>query len=66
MSKTEDKSLRWCYIGDNKEYVMMTCTREDWEKIRDVVEWARKRLDQDLARESDEANYSYTRLDRRN
>ena len=60
----KDTSLHWCYIGENKEYVMMTCTREDWEKIRDVVEWARKRLDQDLARESDEFNYGYTRENR--
>lgn len=60
----KDNSLKWCYVGENKEYVVMTCTREDWEKIRDVVEWARKRLDKDLRNESDEFNYGYTRENR--
>ena len=64
-TKQETKSLKWCYIGNNKEYVMMTCTREDWEKIRIALESARRFLDKEyrLAHESDEFNYGYTYSD---
>ena len=61
----KDNSLKWCYIGENNEYVMMTCTREDWESIIHIVEWAKNRLHKDrgdIVHESDEWNYGYTRF----
>ena len=57
----------WCYIGENKDHVAIVCTREDWESIKRIVEWAKNRLRQDRGdyvprvSESDEWNYGYTR-----
>jgi len=57
MAKKKENSLKWCYIGENKDQVMMVCSKEDWEAICDIVEWAKK---QSMLRESDNWNYSYT------
>ena len=57
----KDTSLHWCYVGENQEYVVMTCTREDWETIRKAVEVA---TNYQIRNESDMANYSYTRENR--
>ena len=64
-TRINSSKLTWCYIGNNQEYVMMTCTREDWEKIRIALESARRFLDKEyrLAHESDEFNYGYTYSD---
>ena len=67
MSEEKDKSLKWCYIGENKDQVLMVCSKEDWESIIHIIEWAKNRLHQDRGdyvpniHESDEWNYSYTR-----
>ena len=61
----KESSLKWCYIGENQEYVIMTCTKEDWETIRTAVEWAAyKKRSEELAQESDAWNYGYTRENR--
>ena len=63
----KENSLMWCYIGENKDQVMMTCSKEDWENIIKIIEWAKNRLHQDRGdyvpdiHESDEWNYDYTR-----
>ena len=61
-NKQTNKPINWCYIGENKDYVMMTCSKEDWENIIKTLEWARNRLQEDVLHESDEWNYGYTRF----
>ena len=63
----KENSLKWCYIGKNKDRVMIVCSKEDWESIIRIIEWAKNRLHQDRGdyvpniHESDEWNYGYTR-----
>jgi len=63
----KDEPINWCYIGENKDHVLMTCSREDWESIIKIIEWAKNRLHKDRGdyvpdiHESDEWNYGYTR-----
>ena len=66
-NKKNEEPINWCYIGENKDHVLMTCSREDWENIIKIIEWAKNRLHQDRGdyvpdvHESDEWNYGYTR-----
>lgn len=65
--KQDNKSILWGYIGENQEYVVMTCTREDWNKIIKILEYVRdKKEHYRMAHESDEFNFSYTYSDWKN
>ena len=57
----KDEPINWCYIGENKDHVLMTCSKEDWESIIKIVNWANTKLHEDILHESDEWNYGYTR-----
>ena len=59
--KKTEEPINWCYIGEKKDHVLMTCSREDWESIIRIIEWAKNRLHQYQLHESDEWNYGYTR-----
>ena len=61
----KENSLKWCYIGENKDQVLMLCSKKDWESICGIIEWARNKYLQDLCYESDEWNFGYTRENRR-
>lgn len=57
----KENSLMWCYIGENKDQVMMTCSKEEWETICKALELVKNGRVIPLASESDEWNYGYTR-----
>ena len=66
-TKKNEEQINWCYIGEKKDHVLVMCSKEDWENIIKIVEWAKNRLHQDRGdyvpriSESDEWNYGYTR-----
>ena len=53
-------SLMWCYIGENNDKVMMTCSKEEWETICKALELVSNGKVH-MCFESDEWNYGYTR-----
>lgn len=65
--KKKNDDFFWCYIGEKKDHVAIICSKEDWENIKKIVEWAKNRLHVDRGdyvpkiHESDEWNYGYTR-----
>ncbi len=61
----KENSLMWCYVGENKDQVMMTCSREEWETICKALDWVRHQKNIYIPSESDDWNYSYTGFDRR-
>lgn len=64
-NKKNEEPINWCYVGENKDHVLMMCSKEDWESIIKIIEWAKNKLLQDQLHESDEWNYGYTRENRR-
>ncbi len=59
--KKTEEPINWCYIGEKKDHVLMTCSKEDWERIIRIINWAKNKLHEDVLHESDEWNYGYTR-----
>lgn len=57
----KDEPINWCYIGEKKDHVLVMCSKEDWESIIKIVNWANTKLHEDILHESDEWNYGYTR-----
>ena len=65
MADKESNSIKWCYFGENKDQVMMICSKQDWEALQDVLKWADRRVKDIILRESDDWNYGYTRANKR-
>ena len=60
----KQNSLMWCYIGKNKDQVMMTCSKKEWNTICKALDLVRKSKVYRCS-ESENWNYSYTGFDRR-
>ena len=60
-NKKNEEPINWCYIGEKKDHVLVMCSKEDWESIIRIVNWANTKLHEDILHESDEWNYGYTR-----
>ena len=52
----KENSLMWCYIGKNKDQVMMICSKKEWETICKALELVSNEKVH-MCSESDEWNY---------
>ena len=60
----KQNSLMWCYIGENKDQVMMTYSKKEWNTIYKALDLVRKSKVYKCSK-FENWNYSYTGLDRR-